>query len=150
MTIALALLVLGVSIFHIPGVARVVRSAAIDLSTRAYVEAAVVRGESTPAILRREILPNIAGTIAADAGPRVTVSMLVIAGFNFLGFGIQPPATDWALMIGVEYPYINIIPWAVAVPALLIAALNVGLNLVADAIARDQGVSLDDSLERAG
>lgn len=143
------IVVTGVAIFHLPGVARVVRSATIDISTRSYVEASIVRGESTGAILRREILPNIAGTIAADAGPRVTVSMLVISGFNFLGFGVKPPASDWALMIGVEYPYLNIIPLTVAVPALLIAALNVGLNLVADAIAREQGVSLEDSLERA-
>lgn len=144
------IVVLGVAIFHIPGIARVIRSATIDISTRSFVEAAVVRGERTVSILWRDIVPNIAGTIAADAGPRVTVSMLVIAGFNFLGFGVQPPASDWALMIGVEYRYINIIPLTVVVPALLIAALNVGLNLVADAVARDQGVSLDESLERVG
>ena len=34
-------------------------------------------------------------------------------------------------------------PWAVAAPALLIAFLTVAVNLVADAIARSLGTSLD-------
>ena len=45
------------------------------------------------------MLPNIGGTIAADAGPRLTVTIFLFAGLSFLGLGVQPPTPDWALMI---------------------------------------------------
>ena len=65
---------------HVPGVARVVYAAALEAGVRGYVEAAVARGESTRYVVLREILPNIASTIAADAGPRLTVSIFLLAG----------------------------------------------------------------------
>ena len=63
-----ATLVLGVAVIQMPQIARIIRSATLAQSTRGFVEAAVARGESTASILRREILPNIVGPIAADAG----------------------------------------------------------------------------------
>ena len=51
--------------------------AALEIGVRGFVEAAVARGESARYVLSREILPNITGTIAADAGPRVTVSIFL-------------------------------------------------------------------------
>jgi peptide/nickel transport system permease protein len=61
-----------VALVQAPLVARVVRTATLEQSLRGFVEAAVARGERTPAILRREILPNIAAPVAADAGLRFT------------------------------------------------------------------------------
>ena len=87
---------------HVPSIARIMRSAALEVSVRGYVEAAIARGDRTHVILRREILPNIWGTIVADGGPRFTVSILLVAAVNFLGLGLSPPAADWAMMISRE------------------------------------------------
>ena len=38
-------------------------------SGQPYIEAAVLRGERRNSILRREVLPNITGSLLADAGP---------------------------------------------------------------------------------
>jgi peptide/nickel transport system permease protein len=65
-------LVLGVALVQAPLVSRIVRAATLEQSVRGFVEAAVARGERTTAIVRREILPNIVGPIAADAGLRFT------------------------------------------------------------------------------
>ena len=91
---------------------------------RGYVEAAVARGDPV-AILRREILPNVSSTILADAGPRFTVSILLIAAVNFLGLGLDPPAADWSLMISENRAGITINPWAVLAPAIVIGLLTV-------------------------
>lgn len=142
-------LVAGIAIIHVPGVARIVRTAALEVSVRGYVEAAVARGDKVRVILRREILPNIWGPIIADGGPRFTVSILLVAAVNFLGLGIAPPTADWALMISENREGLTINPLAVLVPALMIAILTVSLNVLADAIARSQGVSVDtESLRR--
>ena len=56
-----------------PGISRIVRAATLEVSVRGYVEAAVARGERMPAILRREILPNITAPVLADFGLRFTL-----------------------------------------------------------------------------
>jgi peptide/nickel transport system permease protein len=134
-------LIVGIALIHIPGIARIIRAATQDASVRGYVEAATARGERTGGILFREILPNIWPSVAADAGPRFTVSILLVAAINFLGLGIRPPTADWALMISENRIGLTIQPLAIAVPAAMIAILTVSINLVADAFARSRGVS---------
>ncbi|MFN2630028.1 MAG: ABC transporter permease [Gaiellaceae bacterium] len=136
-------LVLGVATVNIPSIARIVRAATQSVSVRGYIEASVARGERTFAILRREILPNILGTVLADAGIRLTGAIIILASVNFLGLGLQPPAADWALMISENRSGITLQPWAVAVPTLLIAFLTIAANLVADAVARSLGTSME-------
>ena len=136
-------LILGVATVHLPGIARIVRAATLEVSVRSYVEAAIVRGERTSSLLSREILPNALGPVFADAGIRLTGSILLIASVNFLGLGLQPPAADWALMISENRGGITLQPWVIAVPALLLAALTISVNLVADAIARSMGTSTE-------
>ncbi|MGH2744625.1 MAG: ABC transporter permease [Thermoleophilaceae bacterium] len=135
--------VLGVALVQVPAVARVIRAATLEVSVRGYVEAAYARGESQWFIVAREVVPNITATISADAGPRLTVSILLIAGLNFLGLGLQPPAADWALMITENRPGLTFAPVAVAAPALMLALLTVGVNLCADALARRSGQVID-------
>jgi peptide/nickel transport system permease protein len=129
-------LTLGIAAVQFPGVARIVRSAALQVSVRGYVEAATARGEPARYVLFREILPNIRSIIVADAGPRLTISILLVAALSFLGFGQRPPAPDWASMISDNQPGLTLNPWAALAPALIIAALTVSLNILADAMVR--------------
>ena len=144
-----AALIIGIAVVHMPGVARIVRAATLEVSVRGYVEAAVARGDRLLTILRRELVPNMAGPLVADAGPRFTVSILLVAAVNFLGLGIAPPTADWALMISENRAGITINPLAVLIPALMIGLLTVSLNTLADAFAASLGKSLDtESLRR--
>lgn len=129
-------IVVGVALIHLPAIARIVRAATLQVSVRGYVEAAVSRGDPLLYIVGREILPNIAGPIAADAGPRLTVSILLIAGLNFLGLGLQPPTADWAVMITENRPGLRLNAWPTIAPAVLLAVFTIGVNLLADAAVR--------------
>ena len=139
----LAVLIIGIAIVLTPGIARIVRSATLEVSVRGYVEAAVARGESSASVMVREILPNIMNVILADLGVRLTYAVLLVAAVNFLGLGLQPPIADWSLMVSENRPGITMQPFAVAVPALLIASLAIGINLVADGVARSLGTSVE-------
>jgi peptide/nickel transport system permease protein len=134
-------LIVGVAAIQAPGVSRIVRTATLEVSVRGYVEAAVARGERTFAVLAREVLPNILAPVLVDAGLRFTYSILIIASVNFLGLGLQPPSSDWALMISDNRQYISLNPWSVLAPALMIGMLTVGVNLTGDAVARSLGRS---------
>ncbi|MGH3075380.1 MAG: hypothetical protein ACRDQC_10650, partial [Gaiellales bacterium] len=67
--------------------------------------------------------------------------ILIIASVNYLGLGLQPPSSDWALMISENREYISLNVWAVLAPAAMIALLTIGVNLTGDAIARSLGRS---------
>jgi peptide/nickel transport system permease protein len=139
-------LIIGVASIHLPGIVRIVRAATLEARNRGFVEAAVARGEGRTAVLLREILPNITGTLVADAAPRLTISILLVASLNYLGLGLRPPAADWALMLSENRPGLTIQPWSVAIPGLMIVLLTIGTNLLADAVARSRGTSIDSEL----
>jgi peptide/nickel transport system permease protein len=134
-------LVAAVAVVQAPLIARVVRSATLEQSVRAFVEAAVVRGERVSAILFREIVPNIVPSVMADAGLRLTYSIILVASVNFFGLGLQPPAADWALMISENRDGFDLNPWVIIAPATMIALLTIAVNLIGDALARSLGRS---------
>lgn len=123
----------GIVMVMFPGVARLVRSATLEVSVTGYVEAAIARGESSLAVMRREILPNISHTVLADLGVRFSAAITLAASMNFLGLGSQPPAADWGLMIAENRLIMSSNVWAVLAPAILLAALVVSVNLLSDA-----------------
>ena len=95
--------IIGIAFIHIPLIARILRTATLETSVRGFVEAAVARGDSTLSIQTRDPAEH-RGPIMADAGPRLTISILLIAAVNFLGwvFGHRPPS--WAVMISENRP----------------------------------------------
>jgi peptide/nickel transport system permease protein len=134
-------LILGVTVVQAPGIARLSHTATKEVSLRAYVEAAIARGERAFTVIRREILPNILSPLIADAGLRFTFSILLVASVNFLGLGLQPPRSDWGLMVSENRDILTLNPWAVFAPAALIALLTIGVNLVGDSVTRSLGRS---------
>jgi len=124
-----------------PGVARIVRTATLEVSTRGFVEAAVARGERTANVLRREILPNIAPSLVADLGIRFSWSIILIASVNYLGLGLRPPTPDWGVMVSENREIISSNPLAVLAPAAILALLIIAVNLVGDAYIRQGGRS---------
>ena len=137
----IGVLILGVALVQLPGISRIMRTATLEMSTRGFVEAAEARGERMPAVLVREILPNIAPVILADFGIRFGYSIILVASVNYLGLGLAPPAADWGLMISENQQFIALNLWGVLAPAIMLGLLPIGVNLVADAYVRMLGRS---------
>jgi peptide/nickel transport system permease protein len=130
------LITLAVGISHAPQVARVLRAATLDISERDFVKAAELQGMRPVKVMAKEILPNLVSPITVEAGLRLTYSITIIAGLAFLGFGQPPPAASWGTMIYENRDGLALSPWAVVVPAALIALLTIGINTFTDAFAR--------------
>jgi peptide/nickel transport system permease protein len=130
------LIVLVVAVGHIPRVARVMRGAAQEVVERDFVKAAEAVGEKRSRIVFGELLPNVTSPLLVELGLRMTYSIGLVAAVSFLGFGLQPPSSDWGLMINENRLSITVQPWAVLLPVLAIGLLTVGTNLITDGIAR--------------
>jgi peptide/nickel transport system permease protein len=135
------ILILGIVLVLFPGVARIVRTATLEVSTNAYIEAAIGRGERTLAIMRREVLPNITPAIVADVGVRFSAVIILAASVNFLGLGQKPPAANWGLMIAENLQIVSANIWSVLAPAIMLALLTISVNLIGDAYVRSLGRS---------
>ncbi|MGH2873480.1 MAG: ABC transporter permease [Solirubrobacteraceae bacterium] len=130
------LIILMVGISHAPRTARVIRGAAQQVVERDFVKAAEAVGEPRRRVIFGELLPNVVSPLLVEAGLRLTYSIGLIAGLNFIGDGLQPPRADWGVMINENRLAVAVQPWGVLLPVLAIALLTVGTNLLTDAFAR--------------
>ena len=130
------LVTLLVGAIHAPQVARVFRAASLRVASEDFVRHAESLGIAPGLIILREIMPNVTAPLMVELGLRLAYSVALIAGLNFLGFGVQPPTADWGTMINENRIGLMASPWPVLVPILLIALLTIGMNLLTDALAR--------------
>jgi peptide/nickel transport system permease protein len=128
--------ILVIIVVYTPIVARVVRSVALSVKNKGFVEAARIQGESLGRILFREILLSVLPALTVEGALRFSYAIFLVASLGFLGVGVQPPSPNWGLMVSEARPYVTQQPWALYFPAAAIALLVIGVNLMADGLKR--------------
>lgn len=136
----LLVLVLAISVVYVPAVARVVRGAVRPVLSAGYVTAARARGERGLAVIGREVLPNVLDTVLVEFAMRASWVVLLVSTLSFLGFGVNPPAPDWGLMIQENRTALTVAPAGTVAPIVALAILVIGLNLAADGLGKYLGV----------
>ncbi len=129
-------IIIVIVLLYTPIVARVVRSAALNVRSAGYIEAARLRGESTLFILFREILPSVLPALIVEASLRFSYAIFLTASLGFLGLGVQPPSPDWGRMVNEARGSFAQTPWALWAPSAAIALLIIGVNLLSDGLRR--------------
>ena len=118
-----------------PLIARTVRAAVLTERNLDYLAAARLLGEKPARIMFSEILPNVLPAILVEFTVRLGYAVFTVATLSFLGFGVQPPTPDWGADIAADYIGLTAgYWWQVLFPALAIASLIVGVNLITDSI----------------
>jgi peptide/nickel transport system permease protein len=144
------LVILAVGLSQAPQVARVLRAAAQDVSERDYVKAVAAWGVPPRTVIQRHVVPSLMSPLMVESALRLSFSIILVAGLSFLGLGVQPPTADWGLMINENRVGMQVNPWGVLAPSILLAALAVGTNMFSDAVARanlSSGRTGDPSLD---
>jgi len=114
--------------------ARLARSMVLKIKKRDFVEAAIVCGGRPLHILISHILPNILPLMVITAASDIGAMMMELAGLSFLGFGSQPPAPEWGLMLNEGRQQFQSAPWLMAFPGLAIFITVVIFNRWGDAL----------------
>lgn len=112
--------------------ARLARSMVLKVKRRDFVEAAIVNGGTSGHILWAHILPNILPMMVITAAADIGALMMELAGLSFLGFGSQPPAPEWGLMLNEGRQQLQTAPWLMVFPGLAIFVTVVIFNLWGD------------------
>ena len=127
-------LILVLSVFGWPYLARLIRGQVISLREREFVEAAISIGSSNRRILFRELLPNLWAPIliyATIAMPGLIGAEAVLA---YLGISVVPPTPTWGSMLEESIGYFTVDPFYFFVPLTMLLAVVLSFNLLGDAL----------------
>ncbi len=125
-----------IAVLFVPAITRTIRSAAIAEAQLDYVTSAKMRGESGLFIIGREILPNVTGLIVVELTVRLGYAVFTYATLAFLGIvGTNLTDADWGVDVSQSYTdVVSDLWWPTIFPALAIASLVIGVNLISDSI----------------
>ena len=115
-----------------PKYARITRSQVMAIKNMPYIEAAKLSGSGTLKIIRKHILPNIAGAIVVTAVLDIGTMIMEIAGLSFLGLGATPPTAEWGAMMSNGRSMLQTSPWVILAPGTAIFLTVMIFNLAGD------------------
>ena len=117
-----------------PKYARLARGLTLTQKEQPYLRAARMAGCTTPQLIFRHVLPNIAGTILVTATLDIGTMMMELAGLSFLGLGAQAPMAEWGSMMSDNRSLLQTAPWTVLGPGIAIFVTVVVFNLLGDTL----------------
>ncbi len=117
-----------------PKYARMARSQTFAVRESAFMKAARLSGSPEGKIIRKHLLPNIAGPILVTAMLDIGTMMMELAGLSFLGLGAKPPAAEWGSMMSESRGLLTTVPWSLYAPGLAIFVSVIVFNLLGDAV----------------
>jgi oligopeptide transport system permease protein len=114
--------------------ARIVRGQVLSLRHQEFIEAGQALGLSKPRIIFRHMIPNALGPIIVYATLTVPAVMLLEAFLSFLGLGVQPPMSSWGVLIKEGAEVMEVFPWLLIYPGLILAITLFSLNFLGDGL----------------
>ncbi|MYC94949.1 MAG: ABC transporter permease [Caldilineaceae bacterium SB0661_bin_32] len=124
----------GLAFVSWPGYARLIRGQIFSLREEQYIEAAKSVGVSELKIALRHLLPNAIGPVIVTLTFSFSSAMVLESSLSYLGIGVQPPQASWGNMIASNIGSWSYRPWLVAVPALTLAIVTLGINFLGDGL----------------
>ncbi|MCX8189051.1 MAG: ABC transporter permease [Nitrososphaeria archaeon] len=127
-------IILILSAFSWPTIARIVRAEVLSIKEREYVQAAKVLGAGNLDIMFNEILPNVMPPVLVAAALQMSDAILAEAGLSFLGLG-DPNTASWGRILAIARQAIYVGGWwTLLFPSLFITATVLSVNLLADGL----------------
>jgi peptide/nickel transport system permease protein len=127
-------LILVLSVFGWPYLARLIRGQVLSLREREFVEAAISIGSSNRRILFKELLPNLWGPILIYTTIALPGLIGAEATLAFLGISVLPPTATWGSMLQESVSYFSVDPFYFFVPLTMLLAAVLSFNLLGDAL----------------
>jgi len=128
-----AMITLG--IIASPGLLRVVRGTTLALRQELFVRAAQLSGLRTAAVLRRHVLPSLAGPIIVQGSLFCAGALMAESGLSFLGL-LRPDSTGptWGNMVADAANVLGQDTWLLVPTGGIIALTVLAFSLLGDAV----------------
>ena len=127
-------LILAMSLSYWANYARVSRALTLKIKGESYFQALKAGGLSHTRIIFKHVLRNIMPSIIALATVEIGTIILAIAGFSFIGLGVQAPNPEWGIMLSESKPFIQTFPQLMMYPGLTIMLIVFGVNILGEGV----------------
>ncbi|MDH3959368.1 MAG: ABC transporter permease [Actinomycetota bacterium] len=127
-------LIILISLFVWPYLARLVRGQVLSLREREFVEAAVSTGASSRRILFKELIPNLWAPVLVYASLAFPGFISLEAALAYLGVGVLPPTPTWGAMLSDSVSTFTVLPSYLFIPGTVLFITVLVFNLFGDAV----------------
>lgn len=129
------LLALAFAFVYWPGMWRAIRGPSLQVAEQEWVDAAKSYGQNPFVIMRKHMVPYIAGYLMIYASLLLGSIIIATAALSYLGIGVSHPTAEWGRLISDGEVYINTNAWHVAtLPGIMIVLIVTGFNALGDGI----------------
>lgn len=125
---------LAIAVVAVPTFTRLVRGQVLSIKHDDYVIAARSIGAPSRTIIFRHILPNAINPVIVQGALGVGFAIITESSLSFIGLGAQPPTPSWGSMVQVGFQYLELAPWLVLAPAVIIFVAVLGFNLLGEGL----------------
>lgn len=116
------------------GMARIVRGQVLKLKNYEYVLASKTLGLSHTKILTKDILPNSMAQIIITTMFTIPGAIFFEAFLSFIGLGLPAPMASLGTVINDGFESLQIFPFLVIFPSIIISLLLISFNLLGDGL----------------
>jgi oligopeptide transport system permease protein len=111
-----------------------VRGQILQLKSAEYVMASRTLGGYFGHIIVKHMIPNIMGPIIIDLTFSIPSAIFAEATLSYLGMGIPVPLASWGTLANDGAKILQLFPYQLFFPALLISLTMLGFNLLGDGL----------------
>ena len=137
-------IIIAISITGWGSMARIVRGQVLQLKQSEYVMAARTLGAGGGRIIRKHLIPNTMGPIIIELTFSIPSAIFTEATLSYLSLGVPVPLASWGTLANEGARVLQLMPYQILFPALLLSLTMLGFNLLGDGL-RD---ALDPKLRR--
>ncbi|MFI8890463.1 ABC transporter permease [Streptomyces paradoxus] len=125
--------VTALALAYTPYIARVTRTIAVRERSLAYVEALRSHGLGGWAICLRHLAPAVWPVIRAQSAIAFGSALVDLAAVSYLGLGVQPPSSEWGLMVAQgQSSLLGGAPWQSLSAGVLIIFVVLAVNTIGE------------------
>ncbi|SOC40899.1 ABC transporter permease [Ureibacillus acetophenoni] len=126
--------VIALVLVFIPSVARIVRSQALVVKEKTFIESLRAQGANPFRILFLHIAPNVMSPLIVQVTYIFAVTILTEASLSFLGAGVPAPEPSLGNLLYDGKLSIYVAWWMTVFPGIFIVLIILGLNLFGDGL----------------
>ncbi|WP_436698081.1 ABC transporter permease [Nocardioides sp. BYT-33-1] len=115
-----------------PGTTRILRAAVLAQRGLPYVEAARTVGVSNRRLIFVHVAPNVLPTVVTSFLLEFVGALVALSALSFLGLGVPPGSADWGRMLAENRGLLELNPWAVLAPALMLMITATAVTVLGD------------------
>lgn len=127
---------LAVGLVMTPRFYRVARASTMDVRGETYIESAVALGCHPARVVVRHILPNVMPPVVLVIAVSLGTAVAAEASLSFLGLGAMPPAASWGSMLSTAASNMQLAPFLVWPPGIMIFITVLAFTYLGDGVRR--------------